>query len=266
MVPILLVTLKIIALFDKIAKIIFPIVFGASIEFTSFFYIAKIIIPISILQFIFSLLIKAKNHDQKESFNIIKYISYVKKHSTEKIKTAYKIMVLEGIVHYLLETLITIVIIMTFKTALNLGVLTTIFAIFSIISVYVFRRIYKDKNPKKFIIVSAVILLISIMSLVFNINRTTVVIYNLANSIFMVLLRNYAEMKRYNSTETYKEIREKYLVEYQVCSETLLGISRIIGYMLLFMISFSNNIIYFKGLLLIVTLCILLYAKELYKD
>lgn len=251
---------------DKIAKIIFPIVFGASIEFTSFFYIAKIIIPISILQFIFSLLIKAKNHDQKESFNIIKYISYVKKHSTEKIKTAYKIMVLEGIVHYLLETLITIVIIMTFKTALNLGVLTTIFAIFSIISVYVFRRIYKDKNPKKFIIVSAVILLISIMSLVFNINRTTVVIYNLANSIFMVLLRNYAEMKRYNSTETYKEIREKYLVEYQVCSETLLGISRIIGYMLLFMISFSNNIIYFKGLLLIVTLCILLYAKELYKD
>ena len=251
---------------DKVAKIIFPIIFGASIEFTSFFYIAKIIIPISILQFSFSLLIKQKDNSKKENFNIIKYIGYLKKHSTEKIKTIHKIMVLEGIVHYLLETLITIVIIMTFKSSLNLGILTTIFAIFSIISVYIFRRVYKDKNPKKLIIASAIILLACVMLLIFNINKTAVIIYNLASSIFMVLLRNYAEMKRYNSTENYKEIREKYLVEYQVCSETLLGISRIIGYTVLFIISFSGNIIYFKGLLLLVTLCIILYAKELYKD
>ena len=107
---------------------------------------------------------------------------------------------------------------------------------------------------------------ITVMLLIFKINKTTVIIYNLASSIFMVLLRNYSDMKRYNSTESYKEIREKYLVEYQVCSESLLGISRIIGYTVLFLISFSDNIIYFKSLLLIVTLCIILYAKELYKD
>ena len=254
------------AIVDKIARTVFPIIFGASIEVTSFFYIAKIVIPISILQFIFSLFIESKNNNPKENFNIIKYIQYIKKHSMKKIKTVYKLMVLEGIVHYLFETLITIVIIMTFKTSLNLGILTTIFAIFSIISVYIFRKVYKDKNPKKFIIVSAIVLILSIMLLIFKIDKTTVIIYNLANSIFMVLLRNYSDMKRYNSTENYKEIREKYLVEYQVCSETLLGISRIIGYTVLFIISFSNNIIYFKGLLLLVTLCIILYAKELYKD
>lgn len=251
---------------DKIAKIVFPIIFGASIEITSFFYIAKIIIPISMIQLAFSLFIKEDNNKSKENFNVIKYIGQLKKHSIEKIKTLYKIMFFEGIVHYLLETLITIVIIMTFKTSLNLGILTTIFSIFSIISVYIFRRVYRDKKPKKFIIVSGIILSLSVITLVFKIDKFTVLIYNLANSIFRVLLINYSEMKRYNSTENYKEIKEKYLVEHQVCSETLLGISRIIGYIVLFIISFSDNIIYFKALLVIVTICILLYSKELYKD
>lgn len=251
---------------DKIAKIVFPIIFGASIEITSFFYIAKIIIPISMIQLTFSLFIKEDNNKLKENFNIIKYIGQLKKYNMEKIKTVYKIMFYEGIVHYLLETLITIVIIMTFKTSLNLGILTTIFSIFSIISVYIFKKVYRDKKPKKFIIVSAIILSLSVILLVFKIDKFTVIIYNLVNSIFRVLLINYSDMKRYNSTEKYEEIKEKYLVEYQVCSETLLGISRIIGYIVLFIISFSNNIIYFKALLVIVMICILLYAKELYKD
>ena len=41
------------AIVDKIARTVFPIIFGTSIEITSFFYIAKNVIPISILQFIF---------------------------------------------------------------------------------------------------------------------------------------------------------------------------------------------------------------------
>ena len=254
------------SIIGKICNIIFPVLFGASIELTSFFYIAKIIIPISITQFAFSLLIKEDKTDKKENFNIIKYISYIKKNEAKKVKTLYKVMIYEGIVHYLLATLITIVIVMTFKTTLNLGILTTIFAIFSIFSVYIFHKVYKNKNPKKFIFICAAVLALSVICLLFKIDKTTVIIYNLANSIFMVLLINYADMKRYNCTEGYKEIKEKYLVEHQVISETVLAISRILGYLTLFIISFSDNIIYFKILLLIVTLYIILYAKELYKD
>ena len=155
---------------------------------------------------------------------------------------------------------------MTFKSTLNLGIITTIFTIFSIISVYIFQRVYKNRKPKKIIIISAAMLFISVICLLLKINRTTVIIYNLVNSIFMVLLINYADMKRYNSTEDYKEIKEKYLVEHQVISEIALEVSRILGYSVLFLISLLNNIIYFKCLLLVVTICIMLYAKELYKD
>ena len=43
------------SILSKILKIVFPIVFGASIELTSFSYIARIVIVLSVLQFLFSL-------------------------------------------------------------------------------------------------------------------------------------------------------------------------------------------------------------------
>lgn len=254
------------SIIGKVCNIIFPVIFGASIELTSFFYIAKIIIPISIVQLIFSLFIKEEQNNKNENFNIIKYIGYIKKNNSEKVKTLYKIMFYEGIANYLLATLITIVIVMTFKSTLNLGILTTIFTIFSIVSVYIFQRVYKNKKPKKIIIVCAAMLFVSVICLLFKINKTTVIIYNLVNSIFMVLLINYADMKRYNSAEDYKEIKEKYLVEHQVVSEIALEASRVLGYSVLFVISLLDNIVYLKILLIIVTICIMLYAKELYKD
>lgn len=250
----------------NVTKIVFPIIFGAAIEFTSFFYIAKIIIPISILQLICSLFLKDINNSTKEKFSLSKYIKYIKENNVERIKKFYKISIYEGVANYLLSTLITVVIVMTFKTTLNLGVLTTVFSILSIISVYIFQKVYKNKNPKRIIIISAIIMFVSVIALVLKLNKITVIIYNLANCMFMVLLRNYALSKRYDSIGNYEEVKKKFLVEHQVVSEIVLGISRTFGYVFLFIMSLLNNIVYFKTTLLIVTVFIMLYAKELYED
>ena len=250
----------------NVTKIVFPIIFGAAIEFTSFFYIAKIIILVSILQLICSLFLTDINNSKKYNFSLSKYIKYIKENSVPKIKNFYKISIYEGVANYLLSTLITVVIVMTFKTTLNLGILTTAFSILSIISVYIFQKVYKNKKPKKIILISAVIMFLSVIALVLKLNKITVIVYNLANCMFMVLLRNYALSKRYASIGNYEEVKEKFLVEHQVVSEIVLGISRTSGYVLLFIMSLFNNIIYFKITLLIVTIFIMLYAKELYKD
>ena len=234
----------------NVTKIVFPIIFGAAIELTSFFYIAKIIIPISILQLICSLFLKDINNSTKEKFSLSKYIKYIKENNVEKIKKFYKISIYEGVANYLLSTLITVVIVMTFKTTLNLGVLTTVFSILSIISVYIFQKVYKNKNPKRIIIISDIIMFVSVIALVLKLNKITVIIYNLANCIFMVLLRNYALSKRYDSIGNYEEVKKKFLVEHQVVSEIVLGISRTFGYVFLFIMSLLNNIVYFKITLL----------------
>lgn len=249
------------SIISKILKIFFPIVFGVSIELTSFSYVAKIVILLSITQFIFSLFIedKAKTYDKK--YNLKEYINLVK--NNDKFKTVYKLCICDGIVNYLLETLIVILTVMTFKTTISLGVITTITAICSILSVYIFQ--YKLKSNWKILKICNIMMVSSVLLLLINISKPTIIIYNVCTAIFLVILSNTGDTKRYEIVSENEIVVKNYIVEHQVVCEVILNITRIIAYILLFVISLFNNIILFKILLLLVTIVILIYSKLLIK-
>lgn len=249
------------SIISKILKIFFPIVFGVSIELTSFSYVAKIVIFLSITQFIFSLFIedKAKTYDKK--YNLKEYINLVK--NNDKFKTVYKLCICDGIVNYLLETLIVILTVMTFKTTISLGVITTITAICSILSVYIFQ--YKLKSNWKILKICNIMMISSVLLLLINISKPTIIIYNICTAIFLVILSNTGDTKRYEIVSENEIVVKNYIVEHQVVCEVILNITRIIAYILLFVISLFNNIILFKILLLLVTIVILIYSKLLIK-
>lgn len=249
------------SIISKILKIFFPIVFGVSIELTSFSYVAKIVILLSITQFIFSLFIedKAKTYDKK--YNLKEYINLVK--NNDKFKTVYKLCICDGIVNYLLETLIVIITVMTFKTTISLGVITTITAICSILSVYIFQ--YKLKSNWKILKICNIMMVSSVLLLLINISKPTIIIYNVCTAIFLVILSNTGDTKRYEIVSENEIVVKDYIVEHQVVCEVILNITRIIAYILLFVISLFNNIVLFKILLLLVTIVILIYSKLLIK-
>ena len=249
------------SIISKILKIFFPIVFGVSIELTSFSYVAKIVILLSITQFIFSLFIedKAKTYDKK--YNLKEYINLVK--NNDKFKTVYKLCICDGIVNYLLETLIVILTVMTFKTTISLGVITTITAICSILSVYIFQ--YKLKSNWKILKICNIMMVSSVLLLLINISKPTIIIYNVCTAIFLVILSNTGDTKRYEIVSENEIVVKDYIVEHQVVCEVILNITRIIAYILLFIISLFNNIMLFKILLLLVTIVILIYSKLLIK-
>ena len=251
------------SMISKTLKIIFPFIFGTSIELTSFSSVAMVVVILSIIQFSFSLLIKEKDLIKSKKYGLNNFIAYLKETKNEKIKDFYKIMCCEGIVNYLLETLVTIMIVLTFKTNISLGILTTIFSFCSIISVYIFQRELKNNNIV--LAISATMSVLGVILLLFNISKITVVIYNLINSVFLILLINNAEEKRYSIINADKIITQDYLAEHQVISEISLNIARIIGYTILFVISFLNNIIYFKILLAFVSIAIIYYARLMIK-
>lgn len=249
------------SIISRILKIFFPIVFGVSIELTSFSYVAKIVILLSITQFVFSLFIedKAKTYDKK--YNLKEYINLVK--NNDKFKTVYKLCICDGIVNYLLETLIVILTVMTFKTTISLGIITTITAICSILSVYIFQ--YKLKSNWKILKICNIMMVSSVLLLLINISKPTIIIYNVCTAIFLVILSNTGETKRYEIVSENEIVVKDYIVEHQVVCEVILNITRIIAYILLFVISLFNNIILFKILLLLVTIVILIYSKLLIK-
>ena len=245
------------SILSKTLKIFFPIIFGVSIEITSFSYIAKMVLILSFIQFSFSLLIEDKEMINKKEYNLKEFITYIK--GNKKFKSVYKLSMCDGIVHYLLETLITILIVMTFKTTISLGILTTIFSICSMISVYIFQ--YKLKSNKKILKVCSIAMIISVVLLLLDINKISIIIYNLCNSVFLVLLMNTAETKSYSIINEDKKVVEDYIVEHQITYQIALNISRISGYIVLFIASLFNNMIVFKTLLFLVTIVIIMYAK-----
>lgn len=245
------------SILSKILKIFFPIIFGASIELTSFSYIAKIVLLLSLIQFSFSLLIKDKEKISNKKYDLKEYIKYIR--NNNKFKIVYKIAACDGIVNYLLETLITILIVMTFKTTLSLGILTTIFSICSMLSVYIFQ--YKLKSNKKILKFSCIAMVISVLLLLFDINKISIIIYDVCNSVFLVLLLNTAETKNYDIINEDEKVINDYIVEHQITWQIVLNISRIVGYIVLFVASLFNNMIVFKILLFLVTLIIIVYSK-----
>lgn len=251
------------SMISKTLKIVIPFIFGTTIELTSFSSVAMVVVIFSIIQFSFSLLIKEKDLTKSKKYSLNNFILYLKETKNKKIKDFYKIMFCEGIVNYLLETLITIMIVLTFKTNISLGILTTIFSLCSIISVYIFQR--KLKNNNIVLAISATMSVLGVVLLLFNISKISVVIHNLINSVFLILLINNAEEKRYSIINADKTITQDYLAEHQVISEISLNIARIIGYTILFAISFLNNIIYFKILLVFVSITIIYYARLMMK-
>ena len=251
------------SMISKTLKVIFPFIFGTAIELTSFSAVAMMVLILSTIQFSFSLLIKEKETKNINEYSLKKFITYIKETKNKKIKYFYKIMFHEGIVNYLLNTLITIMIVMTFKTNISLGILTTIFSICSIVSVYIFQR--RLKNSNMVLKVSTTMTVLGILVLLFNINKVTVIIYNLITNIFLIVLINNAEEKRYSIINDDKKIVQDYLAEHQVISEISLNFSRIIGYIILFAFSLLNDITYFKILLAIVSVSIILYSRLMIK-
>ena len=87
------------------------------------------------------------------------------------------------------------------------------------------------------------------------------VIYNLCNSVFLVLLLNTAETKSYNIINEDKKVLQDYIVEHQITWQIALNVSRILGYLVLFVASLFNNMLVFKTLLFLVTIVIVIYSR-----
>ena len=152
---------------------------------------------------------------------------------------------------------------MTYKTNFKLGFLNTIFAICSMITLYLFRKIKNNKIQKNILIGGSLISLISVISLVISLGKIEVVIYNIISYSFIIILEILFNIERFNNKKN--NVNEEFYIESQIFINMIMQIGRVIGYGLLFIIGLSNNIIYFKTLLLITTLIIPLYSYYMYQ-
>lgn len=246
---------------STIVHIVAPIIIGSTIELYSFAKIAIYVLALSIIQIILSLQIKIDNkvNAKTTKFSIKNYINKIESKKNLKVHKYYKSNLLYGIVEDPMKILVTIITIMTFKTSLNLGILTTIFAIFQIAVMYLYKKFYNRNNTKYILFAISVLIFIGTMGLVIDIGKITLIIYNFACTTGLCI---FDAIYNTQKGDLIKECNiEEYDVEHVMVNSFLTCLSRFIGFSLILIAGIIDNMIVFKGVLAVIAILVLIYSR-----
>lgn len=248
-------------IFSTIVHIIAPIILGSTIELYSFTKIAIYVLALSIIQIIITMQIKmeSKTNIEITKFSIKNYIRNIKDKKDLKVHKYYKSNLLYGIIEDPMKTLVTIITIMTFKTSLNLGIITTIFSIFQIVTMYIYKRFFNKNNAKYILFIVSILIFIGAIGLVIYIGKLTLIIYNFACTTGLCIFDAVYNTQKGNLI---KECNiEEYDVEHVMVNSVLTSLSRFLGFTLILVVGVLNNMILFKGVLVIMAILVLIYSK-----
>ena len=219
--------------FSGITKIIMPIILGYLITLNSFINTAIIVLVLTIIQLFLSFFLK-ETLSKAKKFNIKSL--WILATRREKIKNSLKIELLKGTVLDITDILIVLYIIYMFKTNLNLGIFTSIFAISAVTIDYILGKYCNFTSFKKILFFSSLMVVIATSYFVFDTTKLSFIFYNLIFASAGEALRTITEINMYKISQD-KSIIVHYRAEYMALRECVLNFGRIIGFGIIILIS-----------------------------
>lgn len=254
-------------LVSQIIAIAWPIVLGGIITATNFELTTIIVAIISVIQIACSFMLKPDTKNNLPKFNLIKTWKEIWKNKQIKKMCLVEFFIGMNLSDGALETVMTILIFNSFKTNMNLGIITSISSILTMICIKLYGKIYKKRDDKKLIVVSSIIPVITLIILLFGRNNYTVILYNFCYVIFTNILTLAREIRLFNLSDSYI-IKKENQSEFFSGREAILNLGRIVGYILLLIAGISKNDIVLNIVMVLLTLSILatgLYTRQIDK-
>lgn len=144
------------------------------------------------------------------------------------LKKLYTIEFLKGITRYgVMSLIVSLLMIYQSENDLELGGWTSIFSLFTIIAMYLFGKYYHETKKRKVLLSSAIAILISFISILFEMNRVTIILYNMVYYVFMNILLNITEVNLFDYSNQ-KLWKDTFNTEYFIVRELFLNIGRIL--------------------------------------
>lgn len=243
------------SVFTEIISFVVPIILGAYISLKSYQVAAIIILVFSIIKIINSFNIKNKNI-QTSNIRIKEFVAELKKDKI--LKKLYAIEFLKGINRYgVMSLVVSLLIIYNTKNEFELGWISSLLSLCSILAMYAFAKFYKDKHKKFILGFSLVFLFVSFILVMNNIDMNSIILYNISYYIFMNIILKIREVNLFDYSNM-PEYKDKYNTEYFIFRELYLNIGRIIGYaFLLIFVGLSHNLNNLKIIFVFIILSII---------
>lgn len=241
---------------NNIINVVFPVTIGAYIESTSFMAVTVCMLAVTATQALLTMRIQEIQTSQ--SCDLLAFAKILSKNKMNKVILTYVITFLGGITSSVLDRTVLILMMMMFGSTMQLGILTTVFAVFTILSSWMVQKFHKT-GTNWMIKVSAVMPLLAVLLLVFATNTATFILYKAVSSVFICILTLFANSSRYN---VIGKLSEQYAAEHQTLSELALAAGRITGLVVLVVVNeVIGGIIAIKAMLAIIGVIIIVYAN-----
>lgn len=244
------------SVFTEIISFVVPIILGAYITLKSYRVAAIIILVFSIFKIINSFNIKNKNI-QTSNIRIKDFINELRKDKI--LKKLYVIEFLKGINRYgVMSLVVSLLIIYNTKNEFELGWISSLLSLCTILTMYIFAKFYKDNYKKSILCFSSVFLFVSFILIMNNINMNSIILYNICYYIFMNIILKITEVSLFNYSNN-KEYKDKYNTEYFIFRELFLNIGRILGYtLLLIFVGISHDLNSLKVIFIFIFISIIM--------
>lgn len=248
------------AAIGEVAKVVIPIFLGAYITYTSYQVAAILVLIFSIIKLINTCFIENKNIE-KEKLNLRKCAEAIKENNNYPIKKLYAIEFLKGItVNGVLSIIISLLIVYEVETDLNLGMWSSFFSVCTILTMLIFAKEYDKYNSRKILTICSIAIITSFALLLFSINLTTIILYNIVYYIFIEILKNITEIRLFDYSNK-PPFDKKFNTEYFVFREVFINLGRVVGYIVLLIVGLSHNANYLKVLFLFTTIALMLMIR-----
>lgn len=248
----------------SVVGILFPIIFGSIITITNYILTAVIVLFISLIQIILSFFITDNHNGDLEEYNLKKAWLELKKNKQVINCLAGEFFIGMNICNGALETVMVILILNSFKTNINLGIITSIATLLSILVVKIYGLIYNKRDDKKVIIISSIIPVISLIIFLILKTNTTVIIYKFSYVIFAEILSLVRKIKIFNLSNS-KIVNKSNQCEFNAIREVTLNVGRVTGYTLLLLAGLTQSSVVLNIVTIILTLSLLVMSINLTK-
>lgn len=139
-----------------------------------------------------------------------------------------------------INILTTLLIFTSFKTDLNLGIITSIATILKILYIKFYQHKFKGKNDKKVVIISSFIPAISLLLLLFFKTNITIAIYNICFTVFSGLIAMVSDIRLSNISNS-NLVDKDTQIEFLAFKELVLNLGRITSYDLVLVLTLLNT-------------------------
>ena len=249
---------------SSIIGVLCPILLGSIITVTNYELTAIIILFISLMQIILSFILTPEKENNLPTFNLKTTWNKLKHNKQIRRMTMVEFFIGMNVSDGALEILMTILIFNSFKTNMNLGIITSITTVLSMIFVHIYGKIYKKRNDKNIILISSIVPVISVLTLLLWRNNVTIIIYNVCYVIFTALLTLTREIRLFNLSDSYIVDKENQS-EFFAIREGILNCGRIIGYLMLLFAGMSGSQLVLNIVMVLLTLSILIMGLNIRK-